>query len=372
MALEKQDSFFSGEIQHDLHGLGRLQKFELLRKFWPNSDLQPRDLNEKDYETFFNYLGAELGGLRSYREDFAAQTFETTTCLISVLFVNRNKMRKDILPLIQPLFLNTEEAAVSRSIDLTLRLWLTINVHSLETAVGPVHANDTVVEWEGNESLDDFLSRQFKKANDYVGDKKNKPRIDPALTAAHLVNNCGVKIDWTDNVLDHLKLDLKRRTITIYRHKICLVNHAKAQNSAVLPLELLEETIDTLNLLFPFGLMETRAILGREGQPFYGLGNCGREMQYDMDKYQYWGKRLKDICNLFDEPPRHWRQLLSDRRNMMDWATFWIGLLVLVLTIVSIVFGTVSTVYAIKQYELALAQACLMQDADRLLPQFCH
>ncbi|KAH8742785.1 hypothetical protein F5882DRAFT_423926, partial [Hyaloscypha sp. PMI_1271] len=59
-------------------------------------------------------------------------------------------------------------------------------------------------------------------------------------------------------------------------------------------------------------------------------------------------------------------------RNVAGWATFWIGILVLILTLVSIAFGTVSTVYAIKQYELALAQACSTEGAAQLLPNYCR
>lgn len=44
---------------------------------------------------------------------------------------------------------------------------------------------------------------------------------------------------------------------------------------------------------------------------------------------------------------------MSDRRNKMNFATFWIAVLVLVLTIVSIACGTVSTLYSVKQYNLA-------------------
>jgi len=87
--------------------------------------------------------------------------------------------------------------------------------------------------------------------------------------------------------------------------------------------------------------------------------------------YDVWRARVANLVEVFNEPPRDLRQPLSDRRNVMEWATFWIGMLVLILTLVSIAFGTVSTVYAIKQYELALAQACVAEGAAELLSRFC-
>jgi hypothetical protein len=169
-----------------------------------------------------------------------------------------------------------------------------------------------------------------------------------------------------------LRFDRKRRILTVYRHKICLINHAKGPQPAIIPLPILEETIDTFNLLFPFGDAASRALLEREKQPFYSLGNCDRNLKLNLSHYVQWGNKLAELCEGFNEPPRYWRQLVSDRRNVMDWATFWIAVLVLLLALVSIAIGIVAMVYTIKQYELALAQACSVSNAPKLLPRFCH
>jgi hypothetical protein len=182
----------------------------------------------------------------------------------------------------------------------------------------------------------------------------------------------GVKIQWTDNLVDHLNFDKRRRILSVYEHKICLVNHLKGKDSTIIPHAVLQEAIDTMNLLFPFADVQTRDLLSKESKPFYGLGSDMRGRMLNLSDYDVWRNRVSVLVDVFNEPPRDFRQLISDRRKLIDWVTLWIGILVLVLTIVSIASGTVSSVYAIKQYELALAQACSGADLPAQLERLCR
>jgi len=261
LELSKSSSFFTREISGDLQNLSDQQKLELLRKFWPNSGLSIKDGCEESFDTYFQYVGQQLSSLHAHPAKFAAQDFEETTNLIQILMDNRSKNRKQVVDVVKKSFLNVEDVAVIRSAELTLRLWLTMNIHSPTTAVGPIQAGDTALEWFDGESLDDLVKRQFKESALPLSTSKAESRIDSALTAAYLFSVCGVTIDWTDNLVDHLRLDRKRRVLTIYRHKICLLNHAKSLLPPIIPRPILEEAIDTLNLLFPFGDGQTRALL---------------------------------------------------------------------------------------------------------------
>jgi len=370
MGFLETPCFFAETICFDLQQLTEPERFTLLCQFWPNSGLTIRDAHEKSYDAFIDYIGQELSSLRMHRTEFAAQTFEATADIIQIMLQNRHQSRAELVAKIGVSFLNLNNLAVVRSLELTLRLWLTVNVHSTQTALGPVHAGQSVLEWDSDQSLDALLGAHFKKSP--ATNRITVARIDPALTAAHLVERCDIMIDWTNNLVDHLRFDRKRRFLTVYRHKICLLNHAKSQQPTIIPLSILEETIDTLNLLFPFGDMATKSLLEREREPFYSLGNCGRDLQFDLARYEHWRDRLLDICEAFDEPPRRLKHLLSNRGNIMDYYAFWIAVFVLLLTIVSIIFGTVSTVFAIKQYNLALAQACSAPDAPTLMSQYCR
>lgn len=227
---------------------------------------------------------------------------------------NADKPQQVVLQRVRERFPDVDEAAVVRSLELTTRLWLTINVHSESVAVGPVQADIGTIEWPSELSLKDLVQSQFQSShtNEWSNEKYSIPQT------------------------------------------------------------ILQEAIDTLNFLFPFGHGPTRELLRREKKmSLYRLGFCDRARMLALADYDVWQARVANLVEVFNEPPRDLRQLLSDRRNVMEWATFLIGMLVLILTLVSIAFGTVSTVYAIKQYELALAQACVAEGAAELLSRFC-
>ncbi|KAK3346457.1 hypothetical protein B0T25DRAFT_437752, partial [Lasiosphaeria hispida] len=149
------------------------------------------------------------------------------------------------------------------------------------------------------------------------------------------------------------------RIITVYEHKICLWNHLRFKDDTALSTAVLEEAIDTLNLLFPFRDASTEALLKRDYRPFYGLGYFGRRKTLDISDYPYWRKRIEELEQILDGPPSGLQQLALDR-NRSNVATA-----VAVLAVAGLVAGVLSTVYSKKQYDLgllqyklSLAQAC--------------
>jgi hypothetical protein len=149
------------------------------------------------------------------------------------------------------------------------------------------------------------------------------------LTAAYLASTCGLKLRWTDRLSDHLRFDSTCQTLAVYRHKICLVNHIESNGDCPIPERVLNEMLDTLNLLFPFGDLATKQLLIKEHQqPLYQLGSCGRTRKLDLANYEYFWEELEYLINSFDKPPKTWRQLATDRRNKMEWAVFWATVMV--------------------------------------------
>jgi hypothetical protein len=267
---------------------------------------------------------------------------------------------------------DVDERAAARTLELMIRIWLTISVRLECTTVTRVQPDASTIDWPLQVSLRDAVQSQFllPSVDDWPA-KSCGTQLDPSFTTSSLIDVCCVDLAWTNNLAEHLNFDKRRRILTVYEHKICLLNHVKATDSPV-PHAVLYEAIDTLNLLFPFGHALTRELLRQEGRmALYRLGTCNRGRTLTLSEYKTWGPQLAELVELFNEPPRHWWQLLSDKRNLRDWATFWIGMLVLILTLVSIGFGTVSSVYTIKQYNLALAQACASGNAAEQIPGYC-
>jgi hypothetical protein len=192
------------------------------------------------------------------------------------------------------------------------------------------------------------------------------------LTVVNLVDIHNVRIRWSDNLLDHLRFE--NNNLFVYRHKICLENHSRAGKSCMIPQAVIEEAMDTLNLLF-LRDEKTRAFLDRERQAFYSVGNCNREVVLDIEHYKYWRGRLLALQDALDRPPNTVRQLWTDRRNVDRWFGFWTSTCSITLAVVGIIITTIASIvgsfYTAKQYDIARAQACLMPDVQLLLPQFC-
>lgn len=67
--------------------------------------------------------------------------------------------------------------------------------------------------------------------------------------------------------------------------------------------------------------------------------------------YPYWHDRLSVIKSAYDESePKALAQWWNDRRKKVQWYTFWVAVLILVLTIV---FGMIQSVTGIMQVYVA-------------------
>jgi hypothetical protein len=162
--------------------------------------------------------------------------------------------------------------------------------------------------------------------------------------------------------------------LSIYQHKICLINHRKEPEPTIIPAEILDEAIRTLDLLFPFGDTKTEALLEQEKVQLWTNSPFESHRATNLNEFTYWRSNLAQLSSLFSGPPETVIQTLFDTRNISHFATLWVAIFgVFFLTII---FGVLSTVYSIKQYrvavksyELALVQAC--QQTSTSFPGFC-
>jgi hypothetical protein len=144
-----------------------------------------------------------------------------------------------------------------------------------------------------------------------------------------------------------------------------------------LPRDLMEETMRTLDLLFPFtGHEDTWQFLESEKQSFHQIRTpvgLGPPRALDFSEFKYWKDHLKDLHDVFNSPPRTKRQLLRDRRNKKDFWTLMISITALAFALVLGVFGLVNAMISNQQaekslylaqrsFDLALAQACSQHD----------
>ncbi|KAH7070516.1 hypothetical protein BKA63DRAFT_420630 [Paraphoma chrysanthemicola] len=365
---------FSKSSLADTLSLGPEGKCAIINTFWPHLDLSEQDYIDKDYALWFSLLGKTLQSFHPHASKFATQEWDGLLSMVTSLNANRAVTRRAQVEDIKMTCLNTGDAAIVRSIELAVRLWLGINVCSKGLSVGPANPRDRRIDWQEDQSLDEMVAAQFTRS----ASKAEFAHIpfDESFTAANLKNICRVHIRWTDNLVDHLKLEGPRghRRLSVYRHKLCLVNHRKGPEPTIIPADVLDEAIRTLDLLFPFGDQRTEAFLEEEEIELWTMSPSESPRAADLDDFKYWKSNLAQLSGLFYGPPETVVQTLLDTRNTSQFATLWVAIFgVFFLTIM---FGVLSTVYSVKQYrvaikayELALAQAC--QQKSTPLSGFC-
>ena len=123
-------------------------------------------------------------------------------------------------------------------------------------------------------------------------------------------------------------------------------------DSTILRSDLIEETILTLRLLIPsndprsrrwFKKKQKKQGLDRKAGSYSSLSTSARQ----IDKFHYWRDRLVVLKQTFDESePQTMASWWYDDRKRVQWYTFWVAVLVLVLTIA---FGLIQSIAGIVQ-----------------------
>ena len=172
-----------------------------------------------------------------------------------------------------------------------------------------------------------------------------------------------------------MRLDLDLGTLSLYHHVSILNCHKLAvkqlyvhftnccattyiQFRCLFPDSLLDETIQTIALLIPRSNIDCKVWYNRQKR--LNLHNLDFKIS-DLTlspvagrkpgSYKYWNERLSILYKAFNESqPNDLRQFWKDRRNKVQWYTFWIAIVVLILTLV---FGLIQSITGILQVNLA-------------------
>lgn len=118
-------------------------------------------------------------------------------------------------------------------------------------------------------------------------------------------------------------------------------------NSSILPDGFVHETLRTIAVLFPQSDRNTREWVQKLAASLTvdpRLIRCGnlRADDRQIENFTFWRDRLVILKQVFDEArPSTLSQWWCDRRNGVQWYTFWVAVLVLILTIF---FGLVQSI----------------------------
>ncbi|KAJ4141787.1 hypothetical protein NW768_001005 [Fusarium equiseti] len=223
------------------------------------------------------------------------------------------------------------------SIDLAARLLTMVEIGNLSYAF----SGSRKVEWLGG-SLEALLNQTFQPTP--VLSPKNV-KLDRIFNAFNLGAIAGIDIIWTNNLADHLRLMNDDKSVAIFHHASFLKRQQR--DSTLYSPEFLDETLNTMALLFPKWDKKIQPWYEREAS-IHGLDSYLIQVgqlnadQRQPENFSFWRDRLIILKQVFDEarPNTIW-QWWHDRRNGVQWYTFWVAILVLVLTVF---FGLVQSI----------------------------
>ncbi|CEI42124.1 hypothetical protein FVEN_g3857 [Fusarium venenatum] len=349
------------------------QKFALLTQIWPGMLRADFDTYGHLYEKYYLYLDDQFSSVQQKPTLYTARTVGDLGDLIHRIQGPNNMAKADITA--------HQSQASYNTIDIAVRMWLTIHVQHSNT-----HSPECF-HWPENEilsdALDEWLNQNILSKRHLVDG--NFRQIPQDFSIPNLIRYYEMKLIWTSDLLQHLKVDWEHNQIKVYEHGICLRNHMQNPGLCPFPEEFVREAVDTLVLLFPRG-KDTDDLLSKEKRSILDVP-YGRSRSLAFSNYHYWRLNLSELVTYWEKGPKGISQvrLKPDHGNLMEYITFWVATLVLFLTILSIAFGVASLVFAkkaldvsirsldvsVQSYNLALAIACAEKNATETLPGFC-
>ncbi|KAK8062632.1 hypothetical protein PG997_014729 [Apiospora hydei] len=169
-------------------------------------------------------------------------------------------------------------------------------------------------------------------------------KLEKTFLAKNLSRIGGIDIIWTENLVDHLRLSNDDTKVHIFHHASFLEYQNHRQLGKPLAQWLSRRDATDARAAMPQHGPRDSPVAVEAPSIDRRLGHCGRlktELR-QIERFHFWRDRLIMLKQAYDEAqPKTLTQWWHDRRNGVQWYTFWVAVLVLVLTIV---FGLIQSV----------------------------
>ncbi|KAI0203966.1 hypothetical protein F4808DRAFT_416434 [Astrocystis sublimbata] len=261
----------------------------------------------------------------------------------------RDKQRASIHQDVSQQFGGGTRSIIDGSLNLCSRLMLMTSIG--EPPLGTDGPN--TIRW-GEGSLRDFAETHFGTGSG-VRLQPDKPQIGRIFTALNLKEIGGMRIEWTRNLADHLRLVDDDQTVSIF-DCVAHLRFQKTVHQQIFPTGFIDETLRTLALLFPQNDAKTEMWLQSQISEFgldQLLTECGSLATHErrFENFSYWNNRLVILKQALDDSsPQTLSQWWFDRRNGVQWYTFWVAILVFAITVF---FGLVQSIEGALQVWLS-------------------
>jgi len=196
-----------------------------------------------------------------------------------------------------------------------------------------------VREWEQQETLKDFVARTLGTSST----ETEKYRLPLSFNAKTFKKVAGIHIAWERDLLKHLEIGLNDRSLAIFHNIQVLSMFEQSSFSSIFPPRFLDETRRTVWLVLLIADNDCRKWFDADYCRL-GLGvgpddiTHLRAPQRNIQNFDFWRDRLIVAKDAFDtSQPSGLIQFWRDDRNRVQWWTFWIAIVVFLLTLVGVV-----------------------------------
>jgi hypothetical protein len=114
-----------------------------------------------------------------------------------------------------------------QAIFLAMRLLYMLNVQTAK--LRSLTPKTRVLPWDEETTLHEFVNGHFPKTD--LDMTLREGRLHPYFTAVNMHRICNLKIQWTDSLEDHLRLDRRSCMLRVFPHKRCLLQMLKGYQS---------------------------------------------------------------------------------------------------------------------------------------------
>ncbi|KAF5023618.1 hypothetical protein F66182_4320 [Fusarium sp. NRRL 66182] len=215
--------------------------------------------------------------------------------------------------------------AIHGAVDLVARLILMADVG--KPARNRMWTGRSYRSWHGG-TIHDFAADAFpvQRSNQHDG-----IQLDRDFNARNLDIIGGLKVEPTNNLLDHLQVvEIEGQTTVMIFHHACFLHN---QENQIFPQGFVEETLQTLALLFPQNkwYRASKAWYHKYFEPAMADADldvlaCGPLTMTNIDDYRYWHDRLVRLKQVFDQArPGNLGQWWNDRREGTQWYALWVA-----------------------------------------------
>lgn len=198
--------------------LSATSKLEIVEKFW-GDNLTDSQKDEFDRSAYCEYFREQFK-LARHNDESLCQIYTLSTICDIVHQLKTGKERNDVKSELSNKYVGNGKQVndrINNAINLAIRLWLMVHVGSRRGITG-----QTAIAWSGG-CLQDVVAEHF--CHQLV--LTDSVKFERVFNALNLERIAGVVIQWTPNLVDHLRLkeDGKRPTLNIFHHAAFLHYH---------------------------------------------------------------------------------------------------------------------------------------------------